>query len=132
MSDTTNPIFKDNTKLDRIWLDSNIHKRSSYCNPDLGTWMNLKDAQELFAQGKDVERIVKALKLHCIKNKTAYYDENGEFCLTELEDTYIIEELDKTIDQLRAQKSHAEYQIRLCETRIKDIEYKNLSSDQSE
>lgn len=103
--------FKDNTDLDRIWLDSSIHSRTDFCNRDHGSWMNLKDAQELFMQGKKLEGMIKRLKLHCIKNKTAYYDENGEYCLTELEDTDTIEGLDKTIDQLRAQKSHAEYQI---------------------
>jgi len=34
-----------------------------------------------------LERMIKELKLHCIKNNTASYDENGDFRLTEEEDS---------------------------------------------
>lgn len=34
-------------------------------------------------QGKELEGMVKRLKLHCIKHGTAHYDDEGNFTLNE-------------------------------------------------
>lgn len=63
------------TKLDRIWDKAKFFRDPPH------HYMRVEDAEKLFAQGKNIERMVEELKVHCIKNDTAYYDEYGVFHL---------------------------------------------------
>lgn len=70
------------TKLDRIWDEAKFFKREPF-NGRTAHYMCLEDVQRLFDQGKNLERMVEELKVYCVKNDTAYYDENGVFNLKE-------------------------------------------------
>jgi hypothetical protein len=68
------------TKLDRIWDKAKFFTREFFNQPP-AHYMHPDDARKLFAQGKNIERMVEELKAHCIKNDTAHYDEYGVFHL---------------------------------------------------